>query len=57
MDEERLLTPKEAAAFLRCSVNWLARDRTSGKPRIPFIKLGRLVRYSLRTLREVAHVD
>jgi excisionase family DNA binding protein len=42
---ERLLTPKEAAEFLRVSLSWLAKARMRGDGP-PFIKVGRSVRYS-----------
>jgi predicted DNA-binding transcriptional regulator AlpA len=41
---DRLLTPKEAAEFLRVSLSWLAKSRMRGDgPQ--FVKLGRAVRY------------
>jgi predicted DNA-binding transcriptional regulator AlpA len=43
-DNERLLTPKEAAHFLRVSDSWLAKARMHGDGP-PFVKLGRAVRY------------
>jgi predicted DNA-binding transcriptional regulator AlpA len=42
---ERLLTPKEAAHFLRVSLSWLAKARMRGDGP-PYIKLGRSIRYS-----------
>ena len=41
---ERLLTPKEAANFLRLSVSWLAKARMRGNGP-PYVKLGRAIRY------------
>ena len=41
---ERLLTPKEAAQFLRLSLSWLAKSRMRGDGP-PFVKPGRAVRY------------
>ena len=41
---ERLLTPKDAANFLRVSPSWLAKARMKGDGP-PFAKLGRCVRY------------
>lgn len=41
---DRLLTPKEAANFLRVSVSWLAKARMRGDGP-PYILLGRCVRY------------
>lgn len=42
----RLLTEKEAAALLNCSIHKLQRDRRIGSP-IPFLKIGRSVKYRL----------
>ena len=41
---ERLLTPKEAAQFLRLSLSWLAKARMRGDGP-PYVKLGGSVRY------------
>jgi predicted DNA-binding transcriptional regulator AlpA len=41
---DRLLTPKEAAAFLRLSVSFLAKARMRGDGP-PYFKPGRAVRY------------
>lgn len=40
----RLLTPKEAAHFLRVSLSWLAKTRMRGDGP-PYIKIGRSIRY------------
>jgi hypothetical protein len=45
IESERLLTPKEAAQFLRVSLSWLAKSRMEGDGP-PFIRIGRNVRYS-----------
>jgi predicted DNA-binding transcriptional regulator AlpA len=42
---ERLLTPKEAAHFLRVSLSWLAKARMRGDGP-PYIRVGRSIRYS-----------
>ena len=42
----RLLTEREAASLLSCSVHKLQRDRRVGSP-LRFRKIGRSVRYSL----------
>jgi len=42
---ERLLTPKEAAHFLRLSLSWLAKARMRGDGP-PYVKLGRSIRYA-----------
>jgi predicted DNA-binding transcriptional regulator AlpA len=42
---ERLLTPKEAAHFLRVSLSWLAKARMRGDGPL-YIRVGRSIRYS-----------
>ena len=42
---ERLLTPGEAANFLRLSQSWLAKARMRGDGP-PYVKIGRSVRYA-----------
>lgn len=44
IDDERLLTKKEIADFLNVSVKMI--DRKVSMNEIPFIKIGRLVRFS-----------
>ena len=39
-----LLTPKEAAEFLKVSLSWLAKARMRGDGP-PFIRIGRSIRY------------
>lgn len=46
---ERLLTPHEAADFLRVSDSWLAKARMRGDGP-PFLKVGRSIRYSRAAL-------
>lgn len=50
----KLLTEKEAALFLGCSIYKLQRDRRKGSP-IPFIKIGSSVKYKFEDL--VNYVD
>ena len=40
-----LLTPKEAAKLLKCSLSWLAKARMRGDGP-PYVKLGRSIRYT-----------
>ncbi len=47
--DDRLLTPKEAADFLRVSESWLAKARMRGDGP-PFPKVGRSIRYSRAAL-------
>ena len=50
IEEEKLLTTKEAAYLLNVSPQFLERDRWAG-PTIPYIKVGaRAVRYKLSDL-------
>jgi predicted DNA-binding transcriptional regulator AlpA len=42
---EILLTPADAAAFLKLSLSWLAKSRQRAEGP-PYVKLGRSVRYS-----------
>jgi excisionase family DNA binding protein len=42
---DRLLTPKEAADYLRVSDSWLAKARMRGDGP-PFVRIGRSIRYS-----------
>jgi predicted DNA-binding transcriptional regulator AlpA len=49
LQDERLLTPKEAASFLRVSDSWLAKARMRGDGP-PFLKVGRSIRYSRAAL-------
>ena len=48
MREDRLLSPGEAAAILGTTAKGLDHRRRSGE--IPFVPLGRLVRYRLSTI-------
>lgn len=47
LDDDVLLTPKEAAAILQLSISTLSSWRLSGKhgDTLPYIKVGRSVRY------------
>lgn len=51
MQQDKLLTTKEAAPILGISIAFLERDRWAGA-RVPFIKIGsRAVRYRLSDLQ------
>jgi excisionase family DNA binding protein len=60
LDDDRLLTPKEAANFLRVSESWLAKARMRGDGP-PFVKIGRSIRYRqsdlLRWMRSRTHLS
>ncbi len=49
-----LLTPEEAARFLNVRPNTLAIWRSTGRYNLPFVRVGRLVRYRLDDLLEFA---
>ena len=53
---ERLLTPREAADFLRVSTSWLAKARMRGDGP-PYAKLGRSIRYREGALAAVAQIS
>jgi len=46
MNKQQLLTAQQAADYLSISIRTLANHRSSGRTKLPFIKLGRAVRYS-----------
>jgi hypothetical protein len=51
LQPDPLLTENETRIFLQCSGSWLAKARMSGDgPN--FIKIGRLVRYSMKDVQE-----
>ena len=60
LQDECLLTPKEAADFLRVSDSWLAKARVSGDGP-PFVKIGRSIRYRdgdlLRWVKSRTHLS
>ena len=43
--ENELLTTPQAAEYLKVSVSWLNQDRGKPSPKIPFVRLGVMVRY------------
>ena len=48
---EKLLTPEEAAEILRVKLSWLYQHtRRRSQDRIPFIKIGRYLRFRERDL-------
>jgi hypothetical protein len=50
--DDQLITPEEAAAFLGATPALLAKWRCSRLVPLPFVKLGRMVRYRVGDLRE-----
>ena len=54
--EDSLLTPQDAARFLKVSVSWVYEHiRPEGADRLPFVKLGKYLRFDARDLR--AYID
>ena len=51
-DQRDLLTPDQVAAYLGINTTTLAVWRCSGRYKLPFVKVGRLVRYRKSTLDE-----
>lgn len=45
-----LLSTRQAAEFLNCSNSFLEKGRVTGSPTIPFLKLGKAVRYKREAL-------
>jgi len=42
---EKLLTPREVASWLDVSIDWVQDHATSKEPRIPSVRIGRLIRF------------
>jgi excisionase family DNA binding protein len=54
--DDSLLTPQDAARFLKVSVSWVYEHvRPEAPDRLPFVKLGKYLRFDARDLR--AYVD
>jgi len=52
-DHESLLTPQELAAILRVPVSWVyAQTRGRSKAGLPFVKMGRYVRFDRAAVRK-----
>lgn len=51
-DETELLTPHEAAKILRVSAGWVRDHATRRAPRLPHVRLGRLIRFRPADLTE-----
>jgi len=55
LSESKLLKEVDAAKYLSCSPNTLRKQRSDGErenhiPIVPFIKLGKMIRYSIDDL-------
>jgi excisionase family DNA binding protein len=42
---EKLLTPREVASWLDVSVDWVQDHATTKAPRIPSVRIGKLIRF------------
>lgn len=51
MQEDRLLKQPDALDIIGMSRSWLEKDRLKQQPTIPFVKVGKSVRYRLSNLR------
>ncbi|MBJ2149987.1 helix-turn-helix domain-containing protein [Paracoccus sp. IB05] len=56
---EKLMITEQAAQYLQCSEAFFTRDRWQAKqagtaPQIPFVKIGKFVRYRLSDLEAIA---
>ena len=49
-DESRLMTPRQAAAFLGFSLAYIHDHVTRKEPRLPFLKVGQRIRFQRRDL-------
>ena len=49
-DESRLMTPRQAAAFLGFSLSYIHGHISRKEPRLPFIKVGHRIRFQRRDL-------
>jgi excisionase family DNA binding protein len=43
--EQKLLTPKEVAKWLNVSVDWVHNHATRKNPRLPVVRIGKLLRF------------
>ena len=50
MDEQKLLTPRDVADRLGIKIQTLAAWRTSQRYPLPYVKIGRLVRYRIENV-------
>ena len=54
--DDSLLTPQDAARFLKVSVSWIYEHvRPGATDRLPAVKLGKYLRFDIRDLR--AYID
>lgn len=43
--EQKLLTPKEVARWLDVSIDWVHNHATRKEPRLPVVRIGKLLRF------------
>ena len=43
--ENELLTALQTSEYLKVSTYWLDRDRLKKEPEVPFVRIGRMIRY------------
>lgn len=57
INEDQLLNRKEAAKFLGCKENTLAVWATNKRYKLPFYKVGRLVKYKISDLEKFINLN
>jgi len=45
LPHEKLLTPREVASWLDVSIDWVQDHATTKTPRIPSVRIGKLIRF------------
>jgi excisionase family DNA binding protein len=50
--EQKLLTPKEVAKWLDVSVDWVHNHATRKSPRLPVVRIGKLLRFRNEDVEE-----
>lgn len=51
IDRDELMTPQEAASFLKVTVSWIYEHvRSEAEDRLPVVKLGKYLRFDRRDL-------
>jgi len=50
--DEKLLTPKEVAGWLDVSVDWVQSHATRREPRLPAVRMGKLLRFRTQDVED-----
>jgi excisionase family DNA binding protein len=50
--EQKLLTPKEVARWLDVSIDWVHNHATRKNPRLPVVRIGKLLRFRSEDVEE-----